>query len=275
MKKLSGALSSPTGDVLFNQNVLAGESPQPVWVDGNILRRFFSADVGTASCSVVTTSGPLLKHKHLLCSHGTGLHPRIARRGKLLPRPLYDAIVSLMLGERRMLNGEHDAVDTSQIDENVVNDCIITPTQNMNCEHCVHSYKAELQEKIDKLRRLRQLYHNLEPSKSKQLIIEDGEDTASEAKDTLFLVTKTFITAFRKQVKNVMTSAEESEIQLQGKNKKTENCCEGVDAINWSAFDPNSSSSTLDFLVNQAITCKSFERRQAASSMKFLIAFLL
>jgi hypothetical protein len=259
MKKLSDAISSRTEGILFNQNVLAGESPQPVWVDGDILHHFFSTDVGTSSCSVVTTSGPLLKHKHLLCSHGTGLHPRVARRGKLLPRPLYDAIVSLMLGERRMLNGELNAVDTSQVAENVVNDCIITPTQNMDCEQCVHLYKAELQEKIDKLCRLMQLYHNLEPSKTKQVVFEDNDDTESEAKDTLFLVSKTFITAFRRQVKNVIALAKASENQLQGE-KNAESCCEGVNSINWSAFDPNSSSSTLDFSVNQAISCKSFER---------------
>jgi hypothetical protein len=272
MKTLSDALSSHTGDIIFNQIVLGGGSSQPVWVDGNILRRFFSTDMGTDSCSIVTTSGPLLKHKHLLCSHGIGLHPRIARRGKLLPRPLYDAIVSLMLGERRMLNEEHNAVDTRQIDENAVNDCIITPTQNMNCELCVHSYKAELREKIEKLRRLRQLYYNLEPSKTKQIVFEDDDETVSDAKDTLFLVSRTFITAFRKQVKNVITSAEASERELQG-NKKAEHCCEGVDFINLSAFDPNNSSSTLDFFVNHAITCKCFERCEIRFLEKFLIAF--
>lgn len=264
MKKLSEALSSQTGGILFDGNAIvaadgsiAEESPQPVWVDGKILRRFFSVGKGTEASSAITTSGPLLKHKHLLCDHGTGLHPSVARRGKLLPRPLYDAIVSLMLGERQMLNGEHEIdneMDADQYDEDVVNDCIITPDHNMYCENCVDSYKTELREKIDKLCRLRQLYHDLDP-KSKQIAFEGDDEAESEAKDTLFLVSKKFITNFRKRVVHVMDSAGASEIQSHGK-KKLDNYCEGLDSVNLTSLGPNSSDD-LDSFVNSTITCKS------------------
>ena len=142
MNKLSEKLSSPNGGIAFDRrsSVPAGDPPhlaepkQPVWVDGEVLRRFLSCDK-TENSFAVPASGPLLRHKHLLCEHGNGLHPRVARRGKLLPRPLYDVLVSLMLGEQCMINGEDHQVAVSLFDEDIVNDCIITPEQNMYCEN--------------------------------------------------------------------------------------------------------------------------------------------
>lgn len=172
---------------------------------------------------------------------------------------MYDALVSLMLGERRMLNGEDESVGIdalSQFDEAIVNDCIITPDHNMYCEACAEAYKVELQQKIDGLCRLRQLFYDLD-QKTKQIEIADsGDDSSSdsEANGTVFLVSKKFITKFRARVNQIIKTAEKSELQSQGGNDEA--YCAGLDAVDLSVFGSNSSSDGLDPFVNSMITCK-------------------
>lgn len=235
------------------------EADAPVWVEADILRRFFSCNKAELG-SIISTSGPLLKHKHLLCEHEAGLHPRTARRGKFLPRPLYNALVSLMLGERRMLNGEDES--TSEFDADTVNDCIITPDQNMYCEICAESYKAELRQKIDSLVRLRQLSQDLDSRANKIEIDEDSSDESDENK-TIFLVSSKFATKFRGRVAAIMKTVAATSLQSQAQGKKNgsgkaETYCGGLDSIDLFDFDPSSSSDELDRFVNSAITCKSF-----------------
>lgn len=263
--KLSNELSSETGTIVFNRPLAPGDesgapaSQSAVWVDGDVLRSFLSCDKAELG-SIVTASGPLLRHKHLLCEHGAGLHPRTARKGKLLPRPLYDALVSLMLGERRMLNDEDEADSTSHIDEDDVNDCIITLDQNMRCEVCAESYKAELRQKIDTLCRLQQLYDAF-GGKGKTRIEIDDDSSESENGGYVYLVSAKFVTKFKNCVNALMKTAVATELQSQvGAKKgkgKAELYCEGLDSIDLSDFDPNSSSNELelDQFVNSAITC--------------------
>ena len=275
-KKLSAELSTQSGSILFNHNPPvrgvdggAVQSQSPVWVDGDIIRRFLFCNKTELNPSI-TTSGPLLKHKHLLCEHETGLHPRVAQRGKLLPRPMYDALVSLMLGERRMINGEDEyegSEATSRFDEDFVNDCLITPDHNMYCKRCAESYKDELRKKIDTLTRLRQLYTELDPKTKKTMEIQDDTSMDSEGNETVFLVSQKFVTKFRAHVSDIVKSAVASELQSHGRNqgsRKSDDYCAGLDAVDLSEFDPNmvttndcsSSSEELDHFVNGSITCK-------------------
>jgi hypothetical protein len=248
-------------------------STSPVWVDGEALRQFLSCDE-TDRSSIIPSSGPLLKHKHFLCEHQTGLHPRIARRGKLLPRAIYNAYVSLLLEERLRSNGDAlvDTEEVKQLDDIDVNDCVITPECNMYCKSCADSYRDELRDKKETVYRLVCLSRELDQKKSLISLEPSDEDSLeenSEVDESDFLVSSKFITRFRTRVSNlvksIMASVLQSQLTTPGIGNNT--LCAGLDTVNLSDFgldtaatDSRSTSSSkeeLDCFVNSIITCKS------------------
>lgn len=267
--KFSNELSSPAGGIQFNRlqqmngsDSVASNLQPPVWVDGEIIRRFLSCDRSDLS-AIIPPTGPVLQNKHLLCEHGTGLHPRVARKGKLLPRPLYDALVSLMLGERRLLNDDDQAESMEQLDEADANDCIITPDNHMYCEICAESYKADLRQKMDCLDRLRQLANVLGQNPGGKIEFDyesSSDEEGNESEDFVYLVSTKFVSKLKALVNGIVKNATDTEIQSQGKKKgstKADAYCEGLDSIDLSEFfDTDNSSGELDHFVNMAITCK-------------------
>eukprot|EP00978_Attheya_sp_CCMP212_P008449 scaffold19858_cov56-Attheya_sp.AAC.6 len=170
-------------------------SRSSVWVDGDLLRRFFSCSDGLESCLLGT--GPILRHKHLLCDHNK-LHPRAFRRGKLLDRAAYDAYVSLLLSEREQILSDHaDPTQTEHIDElntTNANDCIITPESNLFCQECATSYSNELKEKCNKLRLMIDLHDALETDSN----LDNGTQ--------VYALSKTFGTSFKSSISRIMKS---------------------------------------------------------------------
>jgi hypothetical protein len=171
-------------------------SRSSVWVDGDLLSRFFSCSDGLENYLLGT--GPILRHKHLLCAHNK-LHPRAFRRGKLLDRAAYDAYVALLLSEREQLLFDHaDPTQTEYIDElNIMNanDCIITPESNLCCQECASSYSTELKEKCNKLRLMIDIHDALET--------DTNMDNETQE---VYALSKKFATSFKSSISRMMKS---------------------------------------------------------------------
>lgn len=129
----------------------------PVWVLAEPLRKFLACD--DSLDGILQGSGPVLRHKELLCEHNA-LHPRMARKGKLLPRSVYDAYVTLLQRERAMMTGCGNGVSARDTEE--INDIVITPGQNIFCECCAETYKNELKRKVEVIGLLKELYIDLD-----------------------------------------------------------------------------------------------------------------
>lgn len=232
----------------------------PVWVDGNVLIRFFSCLDGMDD---TLQNRPLLQHRELLCNHGSGgLHPRVAKGGKLLPRNVYKIIVSLLRDEQIQFcsgNGTEKSSTRENRDDDV-SDCVISPSSHLFCHECVETYRCELAEKEKSLSLVLKL-HDAFDSK-----INDFEPKFLPERQDVYAISKHFVTTFKKQAERVMKESTSPQV-----------VCEGIDLLDLSflpAFRADAPSlvkpeateeaaeaaagggEVLDPLVNGKITCK-------------------
>ena len=277
----AGSLSTNTSSIAnipsLGEN---GHDELPVWVAADPLRKFLSC--GDELDTRLHEKGPLLRHQHLLCEHN-GLHPRVARRGKLLPRKLYDAYVSLLDGERKLLReqmGNPPSQDAEPLARDAINDCVITPDSGLFCRECSQSYRTELAEKLEFIMCLKTLYDDLAPSAEDcSLEYDEDEEPLSCLEDGFaYVISKQFISKFRKQInatfKSVANFVDGATVSFADDGTTRAAVSEGLDAVDISAFkvqksedkvdSQDISKSTkvqdkLDIQVNSAISCKSIQ----------------
>jgi hypothetical protein len=196
-----------------------------------------------------------------LCSHKTpGLHPRVARRGKLIPKVVFDLYVAASLAEDQRL--ESDASE-GEVHESIAFDKIV-------CPDCSREYLSELSEKLKRIRGLKYLYEELNP-KELTFKLEYGPDDEDENVDAEskfgYAVSRKFITWFRGKFAQVLKKASVSmaEAKVEGDGLAAvesfaRSSAEGLDGIDLLEFEssyiPSRSSDNADeFTVNKHITC--------------------
>ena len=246
-----------------------GNTESYVWVDAEFFRRFLRCDRGVDQ--LLSSSGSLIRHKHLLCEHNK-LHPRVARKGKLLPRQMFDAYVSILKGENALLQeaeaskGENDVVD-----------CTITPSTNMFCAECSKSYQTDLSKKLESLKNIKNLYDALDgPADDSSLYINEGEDPTCSEDAYAYVISRQTATKYKKHVVSLIkTFAKFDEGATLAENEVTTGSqiiFEGLDALDLSKFEFDQLSNNeheqlkeapakevpdkLDKLFNSNVTCK-------------------
>lgn len=181
-----------------------------------------------------------------LCPHGK-LHPRTARKGKVLSRLMFEAYV-----------------DIQQEDELPAT----FKPPDMLCSECASEYISELSSKLQTFQAIMRLYESLDPKNDNfDLQMKPSELPESEDEKVAYIVSRKFISNFRarvaKFIKNITSSIEggvrkTSDVDINNASASTE----GLDALDISAVlkSENNSGSTEeqdDLIVNQSITCKS------------------
>ena len=119
------------------------------WIDGFQLRKFLSCSKyhhHDMDVEVRRLANPIHQSHHM-CSHG-GMHPRIARRGKLLTKQMCDALTSILVDECKD-NLFHYYFSTS-------------PVSTLWCETCAIDYKKEIKQKYDILTALLEIFGKLD-----------------------------------------------------------------------------------------------------------------
>ena len=168
------------------------------WVDGKTLRQFLACDRNLDD--KLRSNEPIICPKSLLCPHGC-LHPRNARRGKLLRKSLYDSYVSLLAGERKLLSV------TSEVKESDVIGCVITSKERMTCDDCSKPYCNELSKKMEVMRNVNELYVDIldeTTDATKNGKVDPSTDNTEE--EYSFIVARSTITKFKKLVVDSMKS---------------------------------------------------------------------
>lgn len=179
----------------------------------------------------VLQRNPLLQHRDLICSHGQGgLHPRVARSGKLLPRHIYDTVVSLLSDEKHQLalksNGEEAKSSAKRgkrrsgggrdkSDEAA--DLIIAPDASLFCSECVETYRKELVAKERALSLVLSLHEDFDGKRN------DLDPKSLPQGQDIFAVSRHFVTVFKKHAERVMKEASSPRV-----------VCEGIDLLDLS-----------------------------------------
>jgi len=263
--------------LMFTDILALRDDRPPVWVDARMLVRFMSCKDRLDEVLTGNDGNSLLGHRGYLCDHKTpGLHPRLARKGKLLPRSVYDAFVEILSAERHSLSGKESSVE--------LNDCVITPTDNLLCQECCSEYCRELSIKVESLRTFKYLYDALD-SKEPELSVEiKPDETVENDEDSYaYIVSRKFITNMRSMVARLMKKANgaESSGRVDGENglaNGLEGFAEGIDAFDPKNFTFDASAEysndedTLDARINSNITC-TYERL-GRSMLSFIIVVL-
>ncbi len=221
-----------------------------VWVEGSTLRRFFSCTDSMED--LLNKDEPILRHKRLLCKHGKGLHPRVARCGKMLTKDQFQAYLDLLKLEREENIQDHDTgMFTMELKTNVC-DLMITNTTCLHCDECASEYKSELADKYKSYCCLLSLENTLAPENDPDL----NED------ERLFAVSRSFVTNLRK-----FAASKILKYSIATKSCLASNCVDapvvGVDHYDISEFlakfsneDTSTEKDGMDPCVNSKIVCK-------------------
>lgn len=238
------------------------------WVPTDFLKRYLQCREDNDLDSIIGGFSPILNEASILCEHKC-LSPKTARAGKLLPIPIYNALLSLLRGERALL---HQG-DASEVDE--IEGCKITPTSNLICHECSKTHRDQLSEKLELLRAAKELYDALDTKKADAAVdFNEGEEPKSDEEMYVYVVSRQTATKFRRRVGAIIKSV--AKCEGGGKVEHTLNSnempiYEGLGAIDISSITQHtlpengngklpvskaSDSEDLDKYFNTNITCK-------------------
>ena len=224
-----------------------------VWVQGSTLRRFFSC---TDAMDDLLSSGdkPILRHRQLLCQHGKGLHPRVARKGKMLSSTQYQIYSDLLQMEREeALHGQGGDAPSA-----AVCDLVIDRETCLRCDECVLEYQNELKKKVETFSVLALLYESLDPSMDNVFPTSENEQVCA--------LSTSFATNFRKFAVKKLKLAAGTKSCLTSVSHNAP--VDGIDHFDVSDMSPLASSSEVEVVtkssdkdeidpwVNTKIACK-------------------
>lgn len=237
--------------------------PPPVWVPGIFLRRYFSCSDPFEDELAHDVVEDVIKGSDHLCLHGQrGLHPRVARKGKLLPRVMYETIVASLFEERASLLG-------GEVENENQDGFVVTPLESMYCQECVDEFHLDVRTKLALVEDYLFLYEELD-TKSEDAPVTYGADTDFECHDNkyVYLVARKFCTALRDHIKQIMKKIAPAGAESFAIDEKLlpkyESIAEGLDALQMEDLEikgsPGDNDESVDTQVNNAITCRYFWR---------------
>eukprot|EP00977_Amphora_coffeiformis_P027969 scaffold34674_cov171-Amphora_coffeaeformis.AAC.10 len=235
--------------------------PPPVWVPGDFLRRFFSCtdpfevEFETLGCDVVED---LIKSSENLCHHSQkGLHPRVARKGKLLPRVMYETILGSLFEEKA-------AILPDEMNDDDPHGFVVTPSENIFCQECVDEFHLDIRPKLDLLEDYVFLYEELDTkSEDAPIQYEAGTVFVCEEDKYVYLVARKFCSALRDHIKQIMKKVAPADAESipidENLLPQYETIAEGLETIEMKDIEVEESSTdkdeNVDKQVNNAITC--------------------
>ena len=247
---------------LFSPNrplevLLDHADPPPVWVPAEFLRRFFSCTDPFETELRHDVVGDVIKAGEALCEHGQrGLHPRIARKGKLLPRVMYETIVGSLCEERAALLSNEGVQNGEERQDGFV----VSPSENMFCQECVDEFHLNTRPKLDLLEDFLFLYDELDTkSDDAQTDYEAGTVFKCEGEKCVYLVARKFCSTLRDHIKQIMKKVSQADADSFPSDDKLlpnfECVAEGIEALDMKDLAP-ANIPEIDKFVNTAVTCK-------------------
>jgi hypothetical protein len=215
-----------TGEIALQ---LEGDQTENVWTDGEAFHTFLG---GRDSDNMFSSS-----ISPQLCEHEVGLHPRVARTGKVLSLAAFNGYISLQRGEHMFIGKSTDSPEPAAMKK-----ATTLFVKDVTCEKCCVAYQAEIQAKLDLLTHLKDLNDELDPKREIEM---DGADY-------VFAISGKFITKFRNRVNELLKKLDCQETALNG--------LESIDMseflVNATVTNQSDTACIWDNRVNSAISCK-------------------
>lgn len=213
------------------------------WVGGEMLRDL--VNLVNLDDKLLQKEKPILTHKEFICSHGLGVHPMDAHKGKYVDEETFEAYLSILKAEKLII-GQFANPQINHVSP--LCDIVITG-KNLRCVSCEKDYRRDIQEKREKMALLIQLYTDLDPTNE----VMNAEDD----KEEMFAISRSFISSFRrffmklsKEITGLGTKS--------GNNQQVDGA--GLGALEMSKMLPWLSQDTggefIDPTVNGKISCK-------------------
>lgn len=212
------------------------------WVDGFLLRNFLSCPNYRLQEYQKDASRKeyMFSYKESLCSHNIGLHPRIARRGKLITEQMYNTIISILEEEGHNRSKESD------------NDSC--PSSDIFCQHCVSSYTTEIRDKFHILMTLMEIFSEVEA-------LPNAANAKEMISQELYVVSSRFLTDLKRySIKKLKEIIKDKFIQEEGIDRLNFNEIIKSKGILEAGGDP-----LMDPYVNTRITCHHNKLKQVNS----------
>lgn len=236
-------------------DVMALVPTEPVWVSREPLRQMLNLDF----------SEPITPRTSLLCSHSRpGLHPRTARRGKLISKELFQ-----VLRDKSAAWYNDTTMDVGFLANQERQGVLIEPSKNLVCTACSVEYRKELRKKLERLSQLKDLYDLLDTKVHPEVALQlkDGERPEWENEQYLFVVSRSFVTRFNRRfsalAKFLTTDSAGTPATTFSIDVESESIAEGLDALAWSSLcfddmvgDLVKDDDVIDPTVNDSLTCK-------------------
>ena len=223
--------------------------PTDVWVNASSLRELFAVN---GLCEDILKRRFRVLDSERRCAHGDGtLHPRIARRGKVISRILFDSIMAVLDDEGK----QSDAAEMGM----PVGSLILAGA--LRCPDCEADYRKPLQERLSLAQATQYLYDHLDP-KYDDLVRDVSEDAMEEEPSTfpVFVVSRRFVTRFRNSVSGLMRSLQQADAGANfERGAVIESTAEGLDgygihSLSYAA-QPVKTGDEVDPTVNESILC--------------------
>jgi hypothetical protein len=235
---LSQSFLSDSGRVDFSQ--IESNVQDMAWVDGSTLRSVFAC--GTEDSEEL--SKKVTKWELHACEHKIGLHPRVARSGKLLPKSFYDALLALLVTEQNFL---HENGVKYEPGHKLSPDYFTS--DRIPCETCAKAYQFTLKQKLEHFRSLQTMFHDLDPKAEGAFMSEVNDDAV------VYALSKRFVTKFRKAIAAVFKPLESYDTIPGGLDT-----LDSLSSFSGSISTLSASASLeddIDVTVNSTILCKS------------------
>lgn len=249
----------PNAQALVRTIPYENDSEIGAWVSTAFLKHYLQCRDDNEFEALLQSTDPILKQSVYMCEHGR-LSPAVARSGKLLPIPLYEALISLLRGERALLMRESNP---SAIANYQVEDCRILPYGNLICKDCSESHRARLSEKLDTMRAASDLYDALDNKKDDvEIIYDEGNEPQVDEEMFVYAISKQTAVRFRRRFAAMMKLV--AKIDCGGNldngiKSSSSSIYEGLNAIDSALIQPDDEilvTDSLEKFVNSNITCK-------------------
>jgi hypothetical protein len=229
---------------------LVWSPPEPndlVWVETSWLRQILASRPEGGAADNLS----LVQRSAVKCPHfAGGMHPRTARKGKLMPRNVYDKLVELVAAERNASGSEGmDEVTTE----------VWTP-DSVLCDLCSDTYRSDLADRLNHLKKLLAVVTSLDSGEI-SLRRDSSDVNFTDLDRYAFVVSRKFSNDFRSSFDRFSRMVEDScrFTPCSGLNQDIEHLSEGLDALfmDCPAWFGLCEMENVDPCVNTNVTCTS------------------
>jgi len=189
---------------------LSNKNEDCAWISTKLLRLYFQSPAASELDDLLKSHRePVIKNAPYLCEHKR-LSPDKAMTGKLLPMPMYNALLSMLQGERALLNQDSNS---SAADKYNIEDIKISVSKNLICQECSSPHRFKLAEKLELLRAAKDLHGALATKKGDDVPVgyKEGDEPKAEEDSFVYVLSRQTATRFRKRVETVLRSASKVE----------------------------------------------------------------